>query len=107
MKKDYYRLVFFYLSIFMMMIGFIQLIPLLVLPFYPEELNYAPCFIIPGVTAIFIGYLLHFFLKDTKIIKLEKNYDSLLLVLIWIIAIIISTFPWMIKGDYNFTQACF
>jgi len=107
MKKDYYRLVFFYLSIFVMMIGSIQLLPLLVLPFYPEEIRYAPCFIIPGVLTIFIGYLIRFFLKNTKIIKLEKNYDSLLLVLIWILAILISTLPWMLKGEYNFTQACF
>ena len=107
MKKDYYKLVFYYLSIFVMMIGCIQLLPLLVLPFYPEEISYASCFIVPGVLAIFGGYLLRFFLKDTKIIKLEKNYDSLLLVMIWLIAILISTVPWMLKGEYNFSQACF
>ena len=107
MKKGYYHLVFFYLSIFIMMIGAIQLFPLIVLPFYPEELNYAPCFVIPGVLAIFVGYLLRFFLKDIKIFKLEKNYDSLLLVLIWVLAILISTIPWMLKGDYNFSQAFF
>ena len=107
MKRNYYRLVFYYLSIFIMMIGCIQLLPMLVLPFYPEEISYAPCFIIPGVMSIFLGYLLRFFLKDTEIIKLEKNYDSLLVVLIWLSAILISTVPWMLKGDYNFTQACF
>ena len=107
MKKQYYRLLFYYLSIFIMMIGFIQLLPLFVLPFYPEEISYAPCFVIPGVMSIFFGYLLRFFLKDTKIIKLEKHYDSLLLVLIWICAILISTIPWMLKGDYNFSQASF
>lgn len=107
MKKGYYHLVFFYLSIFIMMIGAIQLFPLIVLPFYPEEISYAPCFVIPGVLAIFVGYLLRFFLKDIEIIKLEKNYDSLLLVLIWVLAILISTVPWILKGDYNFSQAFF
>ena len=107
MKRDYYRLVFFYLSIFVMMIGFIQLLPLLVLPFYPEEINYASCFIIPGIVSIVAGLLLHQLFRNTRIMKLEKNYDSLLLVMIWILAILISTVPWMLKGDYNFTQACF
>lgn len=107
MKKAYYRLVFFYLSIFIMMIGLIQLLPLSVLFFYPEESTYASCFIIPGVLSILVGYLLRHFMKDTKIMKLEKNYDSLLLVLIWILAITISTVPWMLKGDYNFSQAFF
>lgn len=107
MRNAYYRLVFFYLSIFIMMIGFILLLPLLVLPFYPEEANQAYCFLIPGITTICIGFLLRHLLRNTKIIKLDKNYDSFLLVMIWLLAIIISTVPWMLKGDYNFTQACF
>lgn len=107
MKKDYYKLIFFYLSIFLMMIGSIQLLPLLVIPFYPEEIIYASNFVIPGILTIFIGYLLRFFLKETKVIKLEKHYDAVLLVLIWILAILISTIPWILKGDYNFTQASF
>ena len=106
-KKDYYRLVFFYLSIFLVMIGVIQLLPLIVLPFYPEDISYAYCFLIPGIAAIGLGGLQRYILKDTKIVKLEKHYDSLLLVMIWLIAIMVSCFPWMLKGDYNFTQAAF
>ncbi len=107
MRKDYYRLVFFYLSLFLVMIGVIQLLPLAVLPFYPEEFSYARCFLIPGIVTIVFGIVFSNLLKDAKIIKLEKHYDSLLLVLIWLAAITISTIPWMLKGDYNFTQAFF
>ena len=103
----YYRLVFYYLSIFIIMIGIIQLLPLLVLPFYPQEIIYAPDFVIPGVSAIFAGYLIRYFLRDTSIIRLERHYDALLVVLVWLSAILISTVPWMLKGDYNFTQAMF
>ena len=107
MRTNYYRLIAYYLSIFIIMIGIIQLLPLAVIPFYPSEISYASCFIIPGIFAIFIGYLVRFFLKDTKIVKLEKNYDAVLVVLVWLSAILISTVPWMLKGDYNFTQAAF
>ena len=107
MKKSYYKLIFFYLSIFMMMIGVIQFIPLLVIPFYPDELIYMKCFIVPGMLSIVMGYLLHSILKDTDIIRLEHHYDSVLLVMIWLFAILISTIPWLLKGDYNFTQAAF
>ena len=107
MKRDYYRLLLFYLGIFIMMIGGIQLLPLIVLPFYPEEITYAPCFMIPGVVTIIIGFIMHELMRGTKILKLEKHYDSLLIVMIWLLAIVISTVPWMLKGDYNFTQACF
>ena len=107
MQKLYYKLIFRYLSIFMMMIGLIQLIPLLVLPFYPEELMYAHCFLIPGVAAIILGAILSIIFKNVEILRLEKHYDSLLLVLIWLMAILISTIPWILKGDYNFSQAAF
>ena len=107
MRKDYYRLVFFYLSLFLVMIGVIQLLPLAVLPFYPDEISYAGCFLIPGAITIASGVLLRFILRNTKILRLEKHYDSLLLVLIWLTAITVSTFPWILKGDYNFTQAFF
>ncbi len=107
MRKDYYRLVFFYLSMFLVMIGAIQLLPLLVLPFYPSEISYASCFLIPGVITIIIGLITRWALRNTVILKLEKHYDSLLLVLIWLLAILISTIPWILKGDYNFTQAAF
>ncbi|MBR0474646.1 MAG: TrkH family potassium uptake protein [Erysipelotrichaceae bacterium] len=107
MFNRYHKLITYYLSIFVIMIGIIQLLPLLVIPFYPEEIGYAPCFIIPGVGAIFIGYLVSYFFRGTEILKLEKHYDSVLVVSVWILAIFISTFPWMLKGDYNFTQASF
>ena len=107
MKKSFYKLIFFYLSIFMMMIGVIQLIPLAVLPFYPEDSIYAHCFLIPGICSIVFGFILHQILKNVTITKLERNYDSVLVVLIWLLAIGISTIPWMLKGDYNFTQAAF
>ena len=108
MKKNFYRLITYYLSIFIIMVGGIQLLPLLVLPFYPDEISYARCFLIPGISAILIGILAGQLLKkNTEIVKLEKNYDAVLIVLIWLSAILISTVPWMLKGDYNFTQAAF
>ena len=107
MKKAYYHLVAYYMGIFIMMIGLIQLFPLIVIPFYPDEISYAYCFLIPGIASLVAGFLLRYFFKNTRILKLEKNYDSFLLVMIWLSAIIISTVPWMLKGDYNFSQACF
>ena len=107
MRKRYYKLVFFYLSIFIALIGIIQLLPLLVIPFYPEDIAYAKCFLIPGIAACVIGTLMYHFLKDTEVTKLEHYYDSVLVILIWTCAINISTIPWMLKGDYNFSQAAF
>ncbi|MBR4471600.1 MAG: TrkH family potassium uptake protein [Erysipelotrichaceae bacterium] len=102
-----YRLVIFYLSIFFILTGFIQLLPLAILPFYRDELAYAPCFLIPGCCAMLLGSLVHYLLRKTQIIRLERHYDAVLVVLVWLSAILISTIPWMLKGDYNFSQAAF
>ncbi len=107
MKRKYYRLIFYYLSIFIMMIGALQLLPLIILPFYPQESVYVRCFLVPGIAALLAGAVLRYLLRDTEIIKLDKHYDSILIVLIWICAILISTVPWMMTGQYNFHQAAF
>ena len=98
MRKTFYRLIAYYLSIFIIMIGIIQIMPLAVLPFYPEEISYAYCFLIPGITAMAIGMMMKYLLRDTEIVKLEKNYDAVLIVLIWLSAIFVSTFPWMFSS---------
>ncbi len=107
MSRRYYRLIAYYLSIFVVMIGIIQLIPLLGLIFYPEEASYAHCFIIPGIITVCAGMFLQMRFRGTEILKLEKHYDAVLVVTVWLIAILVSTVPWMLKGDYNFTQAAF
>ena len=106
-NRKYYRLIIYYLSIFIIMIGFLQLMPLAGLLFYPDELSYAYCFLWPGFGAIAVGGLIYYFYRNTETIRLENHYSSVLVVLIWIMAIFISTFPWMLKGDYNFHQASF
>ncbi|MBR5049320.1 MAG: TrkH family potassium uptake protein, partial [Erysipelotrichaceae bacterium] len=107
MKRKYYRLIFYYLSIFIMMIGVLQLMPLIILPFYPQESVYLRCFLVPGLATVAMGGILRYLLKDTEIIKLDKHYDAVLIVSIWLSAILISMVPWMMTGQYNFSQAAF
>ena len=107
MKAKYYQLIYYYMSIFITVIGGIQLLPLVILPFYPEESSYLPCFLWPGLIAIAVGLIMHWLLKGTEIIKLEKHYDSILIVLIWLCSILVSSIPWMLTGKYNFSQAVF
>ncbi|MBQ7223806.1 MAG: TrkH family potassium uptake protein [Erysipelotrichaceae bacterium] len=107
MINKYHRLIAYYLAIFIIMVGIIQFLPLIVLPFYPDEVSYAWCFLVPGAVAIGVGWLIRYLLRDTEIVKLEKHYDAVLVVLVWLTAILISTVPWMLKGDYNFSQAAF
>ncbi|MCF7924762.1 MAG: TrkH family potassium uptake protein [Candidatus Izimaplasma sp.] len=102
-----YKLLLGYLGLFMIMIGIIILIPLLVLIFYPEELENAKYFIIPGVLSIVLGYFVHKFIIGKQKQRLAKYQDALLTLSIWIMAIIFSSFPFLLTGDYNITQSIF
>lgn len=102
-----YNLIINYLGIFAVVIGIINLIPLLVLPFYLEELSFAKYFLIPGLASIFIGALIVFIYKGREKNRLERGQDAILVVSIWILAILISSVPFILTGNYNFTQAVF
>lgn len=102
-----YKQILYYLSVFVMMIGVIQLIPLINLIFFPEELKWAYCFLIPGITAIVVGVLMNRYFQISHHARLENHYDKILVVSIWILAILVSTAPWLLSGHYNFSQAMF
>lgn len=102
-----YRLVFGYLGILMMLIGAITLLPLLSLCFYPEEINEAGYFILPGVGAITIGYLMYFHIRDKEKDRLRHNQDALIVVTCWSLAIVITALPFVLSGNYTLIQALF
>jgi trk system potassium uptake protein TrkH len=102
-----YRLMLGYLGIFTILIGIILMVPLLVIPFYPEEIKYALNFFLPGAGAICLGYALTFFIKNRVNANLENMQDSILLLFVWIVAIAMTALPFLMTGEYNFTQSIF
>ncbi len=109
MKKSSqgYRLVFGYLGVFLILIGVIVLMPLILLIFYPNESNYALNFIIPGVSSIFIGFLLSLLNYKRDLERLKRHDDIILLTLIWLSAIFISAIPFVLTKQYNLAQSVF
>ncbi|HBG32633.1 MAG: potassium transporter [Tenericutes bacterium GWD2_38_27] len=102
-----YPMLLGYLGIFMMMIGLIVLLPLFILIFYPNEASQARFFIIPGTVSIILGYMLTLINRGKETEKLERHQDAVLIFSIWIIAILISSIPFMLSGTYNFSQSVF
>lgn len=105
--KETYRRILQYLGRFIGIIGIIQLVPLVLLVFYPEEIRWLHCFAIPGILSIGVSYLANLLYPIQSEERLETHYYSLLVVCIWIVAILISAVPWLIKGGMTFTQAVF
>ena len=107
-----FRMVLGYLGIFLILIGFITVVPLFFC-FYPGEYACWPDFIIPTGIDIGVGLVLYFaFLFHRKPTKFVRYEDSLLLFLVWVIAIVSGAAPMFIahmrgEMDMNFSEAIF
>lgn len=101
------RLVIGYFGLFLMIIGLIILLPLITIIFYPTDLDYAKCFIIPAVASIFLGYILYAFIRGKETAKLEKTQDSVLLAGVWLIAIIVGSIPFLLYNHTTLINALF
>lgn len=102
-----YPLIINYIGTFIIFIGIVILLPLLILPFYPAEMDQAKYFILPGVGSLFIGYVINFIYRGCHKTNLERHQDALLVVLVWVIAILLGAIPFLLTGQYNFTQSVF
>ena len=102
-----YKLIFGYLGLFLIFVGVATLLPLLAIPFYPDEASVWYYFVIPGLGSLLIGLVLFITLiyKKTKA-NLGKHQDSVLLILVWVSAILISSVPFIFAGK-SFTNAVF
>lgn len=96
-----------YIGLFLMLVGGLICIPLVMLIFYPNESDNAKYFLVTGLSSILIGFFLFLMIKGKNKGKLEKYQAISLLISIWIIAIVISAVPFMLTGNYSFTQAVF
>ena len=106
-----YRFIFACLAYVFMFVGGVILSPLAVLPFYPQDVSYAYCFIIPGVCSLFFGYVLKTFMGRQASSNyhnvLKKNQDSIIVLSTWIIAVLLSACVLTMTGQYTFSQAVF
>lgn len=102
-----YTLIAGYLGIVMIMAGVITLLPLITLAFYPQEMNQAGYFIVPGVISILAGYLVSLVLRGKRLGNLERNQEMIVVSATWMIVICVTAIPFVLTGKYTFTQAVF
>jgi len=105
-KSESARNIFGIFGILLIFVGGLILLPLLALPFYPEELDQALYFVIPAAAAILIGFLLKL-LRPRYDIKLNLRQGAAIVLGIWVSAALFSSLPFMLSGMLNFTQSYF
>ncbi len=93
------RLILGYFGLFMIVEGLVTIFPLSILAFYPSEWECYLDFVIPGAGYIALGGLISLLtIAFRKKGKLQKNEDSLLLVLLWISALVIGALPFYLTS---------
>ncbi|MGB8451518.1 MAG: TrkH family potassium uptake protein [Anaerocolumna sp.] len=95
-----------YIGIMLMLVAGVILLPLLVLPFYPDEFNNIIYFIIPAAAAWVLGYLLSK-IHVPEDYRLSIGNDAIIVVGVWLLATLFSALPFILSGMLNFTQAYF
>ena len=96
-----------YLGIFLIIIGIINLMPLLVLVAYPKEFIYGKYFLIPGILSIILGLIIKKYVPVNKNRKLSGGEDAVIVFLTWILAVFISAMPFYLSNMLDFTQSIF
>lgn len=106
-RVEGYALITGYFGMVLILAGAINLLPLITLLFYPEEMEQAKYFIIPGVVSMLAGYLVSLILRGRERGNIEKNQEMIVVVGTWIITIVVTAVPFILTGNYTFTQAVF
>ncbi|MCF8008396.1 MAG: TrkH family potassium uptake protein [Halanaerobiales bacterium] len=106
--KERYQLIIKYIGILTMAASAFLLLPLLSLPFYPEEIKYSYSFLIPSIFLFIIGYIFWKYTKHNREeVSLSLKEGGIIVLISWLIAVISSALPFMLIGMLNFTQAIF
>ncbi len=91
------------------LIGFLTYMPLLVLPFYPEDAVYAIDFILPATGSVLLGILLCLKRPVTSDSGWRKNVrsSSLTVLFAWGLGFLMGALPFMLSGQLPFVGALF
>jgi trk system potassium uptake protein TrkH len=95
-----------YIGVMLMFIAGIILLPIIILPFYAEEIKYIVNFLVPAGIAGLLGYLLNK-INVPEDYRLTTGNAATVVVGIWILATFFSSLPFIFSGMLNFTQAYF
>ena len=104
--RQKYRAIFGYTGLICAIAGATLLFPLLALLAYPEEIEQAGGFLLPGLFLAGLGYFLWRNLKNSVTV-LSVQDGAIIVVLSWVVAIAFGAIPFLTISNLNFTQAVF
>lgn len=100
-------------SIYGKLILFVSLLiaaPLMMLPFYPEDIRYASDFLIPASLIFLLGLMICFLTMKEKQEKVERynlQSGSITVLFIWLFGVVAGALPFVYSEQLSFVQALF
>lgn len=102
-----YKVIFSTLGPLFMIMGLLFLTPLLGLFFYPDEVSGFAAFLIPSVFLLLLGLSLKQLIRGGGDISIDEAGGSIVVVIAWITASVIGTYPFIRLQGLTFVQALF
>ena len=95
----------------MMMIGLLVAFPVIVLPFYPDEIGYLSDFLLPGGGSVLLGLLLCLFGRhdgaDSAGWRSSTQRSSITVLFAWLWGVFIGALPFVFCDQLTMVQALF
>lgn len=102
-----YSNIFHYTGLILILAGVLMLLPLLLLFFYPDEINQFWGFAVPAIMIISIGVLFWLSFRNRNGQALDIRQSAVIVVLSWITVCLFSAWPFIVIQGLNFTHAIF
>lgn len=94
----------------MLLIGILVAVPLVIVPFYPQDAVYTVSFIIPSLGSIILGSIVCLFRKrddSTFEWRSSMQRSSLTVLFAWGWGVLVGAIPFVLSGQLTFVQALF
>ena len=95
----------------MIMIGLLVTASLAILPFYPQDMGYAICFLLPGLFSILAGGLVCAFGKREAYFSSDRltaqRHSNNTVLFTWFWGIAVGAMPFFLSGQLKFVQSLF
>ncbi|NEQ48145.1 MAG: TrkH family potassium uptake protein [Leptolyngbya sp. SIOISBB] len=105
--RQRYRLILHYVGLIGLISSLVLLLPLFALLAFPAEWPLAWGFLLPGGLSAFVSYGLGRRPLPVPLERLSLQEGAVIAVLGWLLAITLSTLPYLAWQQLTFTQACF
>jgi trk system potassium uptake protein TrkH len=92
----------------MLLVSLFVIVPVFILPFYPEEVKYLSAFLIPGLISVLISVFICIITQNTGSEEaFTTKRGSITVLFIWIYGFFVGALPFLFGNQLTFVQALF